>query len=192
MAKKTEAQLAAEAAEQERLNKETLEAAKTIGRDDSGWLEGMNEADPFERMPTFMPGKPGFNQVGESFLGEFVRAKVVVNENSPWARINPKTGQKEVTLVTFRDPKGNPFGIWGVGGIRAAAQCLREGDKLRITYLGLGEPLKPGQNPPHTFKFEGKRKDGSKLVFDWDAIEDDSHEPVPAAQTTAPSTSARQ
>lgn len=192
MAKKTEAQIEAERVEQERLNAETLAAAQTIGRDDSNWLSGMNEADPFERMPTFMPGKPGFDKVGDSFLGEFVRAKIVVNENSPWARVNPKTGQKEVTLVTFRDPKGNPFGIWGVGGIRAAAMCLREGDKLKITYLGLGEALKPGQNQPHTFKFEGKRKDGSKLVFDWDAIEDDKHQPVPAAATEAPSTSARQ
>lgn len=185
MAKKTEAEIAAENEATRIRNEETMRLADEIGRDDGGLVSGLNEADPFEKMPTFMPGKPGFES-GRSFAGTFIRNKKVVNEKSPWARLDtdeksPTLGKKIVNLMTLRDAKGNAFGIWGVGAIRAAAQLLREGDVIRITYRGQAdEPLMPNQSPPHLFKFEGKRANGAPLKFDWDAVGDD-HVEAPTA-----------
>lgn len=199
MAQKTEAEKKAEEEANRIRNEETVRLAAEIGRDDGGLMAGLNEADPFEKMVTFMPGKPGFDKPGvSSFLGKFVRNKRVVNEKSPWARIDTDQdsatyGKRIVNLMVLEDGRGNKFGIWGVGAIRAAAQCLRTGDVIRITYRGVAdEALKPNQNPPHLFKFEGKRADGTPLKFDWDAVGDDDVEVPHTSTATAAAPSARQ
>lgn len=178
---------------QEEMTAEEQRAALAgFGEVDAELSAQSKEVDPFERMPTMNPGKPGFEE-GQTRAGIYVRTKRVVSDAFAAGKIDPKTGEKYRLLHVLRNRAGDKvFGIWSVGQLGAAMQCLNEGDYIEITYTGVGEPLRKGQSGPHTFKFRGTRPDGSKLVFDWDKItsaHDDEEMPLgnaaPAPQATA-------
>lgn len=184
MAKKTEAEKQAEEAALAARNEETMKAAATIGRDDSDWEAGAAEVDDvFKSIPSFTPGKPGFDKEGEGFTGTFVRTKRVVSDKLTGGKVDPVTHERYRNLHIFSDKNNVQFGIWGVGGLDAAMRCVRPGSRMKIIYDGLGEPLKAGQDAPHTFKYKGTTPDGQPLVFDWDSIENATRgaQPAPAA-----------
>jgi hypothetical protein len=185
MAKMTEAEKKKLEEQEKARNEETLAKMAGVGEATAADLQGLDEVDPFESIPHVTPGKPGFDKIDQTLAGKFVRTKRVVNEKSKAAKIDPKTGEKVRFLHILEDAKGTQFGIWGVGNLDAVMRNLRRNDFIAVTYKGLAEEaLKPGQNPPHQFAYRGKRADGSKLSFDWDAQE---NTPIPA---TVPGTAA--
>jgi hypothetical protein len=186
MAKKNEAELKKEQEANEARNAETLARMAGVGEADAQELAASNEVDPFESIPHVTPGKPGFDRIGQTLAGYFIRTKRVVNENSKAAKLDPKTGEKVRFLHILEDKRGTQFGIWGVGSLDAVMRNMRSRDFIAVTYDGVAEEaLKPGQNPPHKFIYKGHRADGGKLSFDWDAQE---NTPVPGTPpgTTAP------
>lgn len=166
----------------------------TFGQVDEQLSAGAEEADPFESIPTVVPGKPGFDQVGAVLAGTYVRTKRVVSDKFTAGKIDPKTGETYRLLHILRDAKGVTFGIWSVGQLGAAMRCLEEGDYVEVIYNGLGEPLRKGQDAPHTFRFRGKNKNGGKLVFDWDKIDAETNgaDMPPQMNQAAPGMAARQ
>lgn len=151
----------------------------TFGQVDDALSQGAEEVDPFEAIPTVVPGKPGFDKVGAVLAGFFVRTKRVVSDKFTAGKVDPKTGETYRLLHILRDAKGVVFGIWSVGQLGAAMRGLDEGDYIEVIYNGLGEPLRKGQDAPHTFRFKGKNKDGGKLVFDWDKLDAEAAEHMP-------------
>lgn len=126
------------------------------------------EVDPFESIPTVVPGKPGFEE-GKTLAGRYVRTKRVVSDKFEAGKIDAETGEKYRDLHILRSANGVVYGIWSVGALGAAMKCLNLNDYIEVTYTGLGEkPLRPGQGKPHTFKFKGVAAAGGPLVFNWD------------------------
>ena len=168
----------------------------TFGQVDEILAAGAEEVDPFESIPTVVPGKPGFDKVGQVLAGIFVRTKRVVSDKFTAGRIDPKTGETYRLLHILRDAKGVVFGIWSVGQLGAAMKCLSEGDYIEVIFDGQAEKaLRPGQTPPFMFKYRARRADGSKLSFDWDKInaaDEAEHMPPQTAANNATATQARQ
>ena len=57
---------------------EARDLSGSIGKEDVA-PQGLREFDPFEEIPTFTPGKPGFEE-GTYFAGKFLRTKRVFSD----------------------------------------------------------------------------------------------------------------
>lgn len=175
---------------EETTNATMEEVPFTLGQVDKKLSAEAVEIDPFESIPTVVPGKPGF-ETGRTIAGFFVRTKRVVSDTFTAGKIDPDTGETYRDLHILRDTASNQmFGIWSVGQLGAAMKGLEAGDYIEIENKGLAEkPLKKGQNPPHLFGFRARGHNGRKVFFDWDMInksDDGVMEHMPARTQEAP------
>lgn len=114
----------------------------------------LTEADPMESIPTFVPGKPGF-EAGVTLAGYYVRTKRVYSDKFAAAK-KDVNGRKYRDLHILRDVKNRNLGIWGVGQLDWAMTKLAPNQLIAITYDGqVGKPIRPGQSVPHKFTFKG-------------------------------------
>jgi hypothetical protein len=122
-------------------------------------VDNLKEVTLFDNIPTFVPGKPGFDLDTPVRGGRYVKSRMVESA---------KLTAGSRYLHIFEDVRQQQkFGIWGVGQLDAVCESLSGGDVLEITYMGQAtEPLKPGQNPPHQFTFRGVASNGSPLELD--------------------------
>lgn len=125
--------------------------AEELGRDDDNMGE-LKETDPFEEIPTFTPGKPGFEE-GRSFAGNFCYTKRVYSEKF-LAGKKDQDGKKYRDLHVLEDKNGKKFGLWSVGQLGFMFSKVEAGQYIKVVYDGKSEAaLKPGQSPSHNFKF---------------------------------------
>lgn len=126
--------------------------ADQLGRDDESLTSTLKETDPFEEIPTFTPGKPGFEQ-GRSFSGNFCYTKRVYSEKF-LAGKKDVDGRKYRDLHVLEDKNGNKLGLWSVGQLGYMFSKVEQGQYIKVQYDGKTETaLKPGQSPSHNFKF---------------------------------------
>ena len=76
---------------------------------------------------------------GDSITGTFVNADSNVGPNN--------------STMYHLEVEGKPVGIWGCTILDQRMVAVKPGDKLRITYKGLGEKV-GGKNPAKIFKVE--------------------------------------
>jgi hypothetical protein len=138
----------------------------------------LEEADPMESIPCFVPGKPGFEE-GKTLGGYYVSSKKVYSQKFKAGK-KDDAGKKYRLLHVFKDAKERAFGIWGVGHIDWVMKMLLPKQFIAITYEGLAEEsLKEGQNPPHKFSFKG-----IDLKFDPESMRE--HDEMDRAGATLP------
>lgn len=116
----------------------------------------LQDVDPLQNAPSFVPGKPGF-EVGEKLGGYYVGTKRVYSEKFTAGKRDEANGGKIYRdLHILRHPQHGKFGIWSVGSLGFVMEKLAPNEYIMIEYTGLAEKaLKPGQSAPHTFKFKG-------------------------------------
>ncbi len=66
-------------------------------------------------------------------------------------------GKNQSSLYTLETNPGNFTLVWGSAILDERMSLAKVGDKLKITYKGLGE-AKTGQNAPKIFKVEVDRE----------------------------------
>lgn len=148
--------------------------------------------DPFESIPTFMPGKEGseeYNSLsflkGTTVAGYYVRTKTIVSDKFEAGKTNAN-GETYRLLHILRDPSGQLFGIWGVGALDTVLPRLRQpsvlngverqGQYIEITYAGLADkPLKKGMAAPHQFEY------ASDEAIELEPVADEVVEDLPEA-----------
>jgi hypothetical protein len=127
--------------------------AQDIGRVDPEMEKNLVEVDPFENIPSFTPGKPGF-ETGVTFAGTYVNTKRVYSEKF-LAGKKDVDGRKYRDLHILRDSKNRNFGLWSVGQLAYMFSKLEAGNYVQVTYDGLAnEAIKAGQSPSHEFTFK--------------------------------------
>lgn len=132
----------------------TINAPADLGALPADLAAKLTEADPMENIPTFVPGKPGFEK-GVTLAGYFVRTKRVYSEKLAAAK-RDEAGRKYRDLHILKDVKGRNLGIWGVGQLDYAMARVAANQLIAITYEGqIGKPLRAGQSVPHKFTFKG-------------------------------------
>lgn len=116
----------------------------------------LQEIDPLEQIPCFIPNKAGFED-GQTLSGRFLGTKRVFSDKFTAGK-RDEEGRMYRDLHTFMNTKvQKKFGIWSVGTLSMVLSRVLPGEMLRITYTGLADkPLKVGQSAPHTFKFEAR------------------------------------
>lgn len=65
-------------------------------------------------------------------------------------------GENKSSLYTLEVEDGEFWLVWGSAVLDERMTLVKEGEKLKITYKGLGT-AKPGQNAPKIFKVEVDR-----------------------------------
>ena len=85
------------------------------------------------------PGMWTPKEDGESLEGVFVRVET---------NIGPQK-----SILYHLEAGENPISIWGCMVLDQKMAWVKPGDKVKITYLGLGEKA-PGKNAPKLFKVE--------------------------------------
>jgi hypothetical protein len=75
----------------------------------------------------------------DSITGVFVRAESDVGQNK--------------SMIYHLEIDGKPLSVWGCAILDQRMIAVRPGDKVRITYKGLGEKA-GGKNAPKIFKVE--------------------------------------
>ena len=102
---------------------------------------------------------------GEILHGKYMLTKRVYSESFNNPKIEKITGRGYRDQHVFQDAEDQTFGIWNVGVLGNILTRVKRGTVLAIRYDGLAaEPLKKGQNPPHTFTF--LTEDGKNLIVD--------------------------
>jgi hypothetical protein len=118
----------------------------------------LKEVDPLQNIPTFVPGKPGFEE-GDKLGGYYVGTKRVYSDKFTAGK-RDETGRIYRDLHILRHPKHGRFGIWSVGSLGFVMERLAPNEYIVVEYTGLAEKaLKPGQSAPHTFRFKGVNLD---------------------------------
>lgn len=126
--------------------------ANELGRDDESIEKNLEETDPFENIPTFTPGKPGFEE-GRTFAGTFCMTKRVYSEKF-LAGKKDVDGRKYRDLHVIEDKNGKKFGLWSVGQLGYMFSKTEVGQYVKVRYDGkASEALKQGQSPSHDFTF---------------------------------------
>ena len=77
--------------------------------------------------------------------GDFIEGILVKSESN--------VGVNKSNIYTLETEPGKFIGIWGSAILDQRMSLVKEGDKVRITYKGLGEK-KAGKNPAKIFKVE--------------------------------------
>ena len=132
---------------------EQADLAGTIGREDEILEASLREVDPFEEIPTFTPGKPGF-EAGMHYAGKFVRTKRVYSDKFTAGKIDAETKKTYRDLHILEDKNGKKFGLWSVGQLGYMFEKTEAGQYIKVVYEGKAEEaLKAGQSPAHNFKF---------------------------------------
>jgi len=163
----------------------TNTAPRSFGQVDKDLTASAKEVDPFESIPTVVPGKPGFEE-GETLAGKFVRTKRIYSDKFTAGKVDETTKKTYRDLHVLMDSAGTTYGIFSVGALGAAFKCLVPGDYIEVTNTGRAEKaLRPGQTPPYTFSFKGVGANGGKLVFDWDKINSEDEIEAPAMSNPA-------
>jgi hypothetical protein len=125
-----------------------------FGELDTATEQQLKEVDPLQNLVTFVPGKPGY-EAGQILAGHYVGTKRVYSEKFTAGK-KDKDGRQYRDLHILRNPKNGKFGIWSVGSLGFVMEKMAPNELISIEYVGLAEKaLKPGQNPPHVFKFRG-------------------------------------
>lgn len=62
-----------------------------------------------------------------------------------------KKDERSVHVMTVTDATLGDVTVWESGMLADLFERTKEGDVVRIEYLGEGKPSKPGQNPPKLF-----------------------------------------
>lgn len=130
--------------------RDLIKAGQDIGVAPQG--TNFSDADPMASGPAFVPNQNWEN--GQTLTGKFVETERVYNDKKPnWKK--GSDGRRYRDLHHLEDmTTGDRFSIWSVGVLDNFFGQVPVGAPVAITYTGLGtEPLKEGQNPPHTFKF---------------------------------------
>jgi hypothetical protein len=126
--------------------------ANELGRDDESLEQNLEETDPFENIPTFTPGKPGFED-GRTFAGTFVANKTIYSEKFTAGK-KDKDGKTFRILHILEDKNGKKFGLWSVGQLGYMFSKTEIGQYVKVRYDGkAAEALKAGQSPSHEFTF---------------------------------------
>jgi len=114
------------------------------------------EVNPFENIPSFVPGKN--LTAGRTLAGLYVRTKRVVSDKLTAGKRDPITGKRFRDLHILRDARsGAKFGVWSVGQLGAVVPFLKVGQYVELEYLGLAEKsIRPGQSPAHEFKIRAE------------------------------------
>lgn len=112
----------------------------------------MQEEVLFEEIPCVVPNKPGFEK-GQTLYGTYLRTKRVISD-----KFQNESGERLQhvfeSLVPGKDGKKAKFGIWGVGNLDWALPRVARGTVMGVRYEGqVGEPLKKGQDIPHSFTY---------------------------------------
>jgi len=68
-------------------------------------------------------------------------------------QIQDKVGENESMLYSIETSPGEVKNVWGSAILDQRMVLVKLGEKIRITYKGLGEARK-GRNPPKIFKVE--------------------------------------
>jgi len=131
----------------------------------------LQEVDPLQNIPTFVPGKPGF-EVGQKLSGYYVGTKRVYSDKFTAGK-RDEEGRMYRDLHIMRHPTHGRFGIWSVGVLGMVLERLAPNEYLVVEYTGLAEKaIKPGQSAPHTFKFKGVNLDLDTATMDSDLREE--------------------
>lgn len=69
------------------------------------------------------------------------------------ADIQDGVGENESMLYSIETPEGIS-NVWGSAILDQRMAFVRKGDKVKITYKGLGVSKNKGRNPPKLFKVE--------------------------------------
>ena len=77
---------------------------------------------------------------GDSITGVFIKAESEVGPNN--------------SMLYHIEVDGKPESIWGCTVLDQRMISVLPGDKIRITYKGLGEAKGGAKNPPKLFKVE--------------------------------------
>lgn len=141
------------------ISDEPVRTDLNFGEIDTGLEAKLTDVDPLQSIPSFVPGKPGFEE-GDRLAGYYVGTKRVYSEKFTAGKREEGTGKLYRDLHILRHEKHGKFGIWSVGALNWVMPKIEPGKFIVVTYTGLGEkPLKPGQNAPHTFRFQGDNLD---------------------------------
>lgn len=76
--------------------------------------------------------------------GDFIEGVLV--------RVQPDVGVNDSMLYSIETPEG-VVSVWGSAILDSRMGLVKVGEKVKITYKGLGE-AKSGKNPPKIFKVE--------------------------------------
>jgi hypothetical protein len=68
-------------------------------------------------------------------------------------RVQEKIGPNESMLYSIETQEGEVKSVWGATLLDSRMALVKVGDKIKITYKGLGE-AKSGHNAPKIFKVE--------------------------------------
>jgi len=77
--------------------------------------------------------------------GDFVEGVLVQKQE--------KVGENESMLYSIETPEGVK-NVWGSAVLDQRLGLVKVGEKVKITYKGLGEKKHAGKNPPKIFKVE--------------------------------------
>lgn len=128
-------------------------------------IASLQENNLFDSIPAFVPGKPGFDQVGMIRGGIYLKTKRAYSNKLKGAK-KDEYGRKYRDLHIFQAQDGKLFGIWSTGQLGATLSRLNPQTEVFVRYDGLAaQPLEEGQDPPHTFTFLTKK--GVPLMVDW-------------------------
>lgn len=133
---------------------------------------GATKVDPFEQYPSFVPGKPGFEE-GVTLAGTYQYTKRVYSDKLKAGK-KDKDGKIYRDLHVLKHESGKCFNIWSSGMLGIVMAMLAPNQYIEVKYTGLAKtPLKPGQSAPHTFEFAGidLHLDANKLQAGEDVTE---------------------
>lgn len=86
--------------------------------------------------------------------GDFIEGVLV--------QVQSEIGANKSMLYSVETPEGVKS-VWGAAILDSRMIAVKVGDKIKITYKGLGES-KSGKNAPKIFKVEVDREDGVETV----------------------------
>lgn len=65
----------------------------------------------------------------------------------------PEVGENKSWMYSIETPEGVKS-VWGSAILDSRMKLVKIGNKVKITYKGIGESKKAGRNPPKIFKVE--------------------------------------
>lgn len=85
-----------------------------------------------------------YEKEGDAIEGVLVMKQAEVGENKSW-------------MYSIETSEGEVKNVWGSAILDSRMNLVRVGEKVRITFKGLGEG-KAGRNPPKIFKVESEKE----------------------------------